>query len=186
MNIRLFALLIGTLLVACSSPTPAVIPTAAPTLQPTPAPTAEPTIQWATYRNDTYGFSFEYPADYDNPPYDCGPQEDGSGGIVLGRRIFINIQEQTDATLEQIADDFITQVNSVEQRVDTTVGGEPALTMDYRFGGTRRFGTVTFLHHADRSWVMNWTAGVFCDVPEGKIFEGDVYVHMLETFKFTP
>jgi hypothetical protein len=186
MRLRHFAPLIGILLAACSVPTSAATPTSAPTLEPTVAPTPEPTITWATYHNDTYGFSFEYPADYNNPPYECGPQEDGSGGIILGRRIFINIQDQTDATLEQVADEFITQVNSVEQRVDMTIGGEPALAVDYRFGGTGRFGTVTFAHHAERLWVMNWTAGVFCDLPEGKIFEGDAYAHMLKTFAFTP
>lgn len=192
MRIYHLIILSGLLLVACSAlstPIPTPTATSVPTLPPTP--TLEPIvttaadIEWTAYINDARGFSFEYPTVYDEPAYSCGPREDAGGGITVGNRIYISTQESMEVELDAIADNFVADVEQVERRVSTHVSGEEALTVDYRFGGTGRFGTVTFMKHADQLWSFNWTAGAFCD-PGGKVFEGDAYSHLLETFQFTP
>jgi hypothetical protein len=76
-------------------------------------------------------------------------------------------------------------VDLVQQRISQQIGGEPAVTVEYRSGGNNRFGTVTYLTHADNLWTFSWMGGGWCEVEGGIVFEGDAYSRMQSSFKFT-
>ena len=146
-----------TTLLAC---TPPGVATA--TLQPDqtsiPAPAAAPSqtqtstaALWKTYRNETYGFSFEYPAIYDEPAYrdSCGLKEN-SEGIRLGLRSGLRISNSGGWSLEQYANDLLTGRDwSVDVPKNGIVSGLEALTVEYRFGGANRYGTFTLVKRAE-------------------------------------
>lgn len=50
--------------------TPAATTTATPQGSGTASTTADATAGWKTYANDTYGFSFKYPADWKEPKFE--------------------------------------------------------------------------------------------------------------------
>ena len=63
-------------------------------------------------------------------------------------------------------------------------GGNGAIEINYRFGGTNRFGTATFLNHKGLLLSFNLSAGVFRDVPEINLTEGQVYAQWIENLQF--
>jgi hypothetical protein len=69
---------------------------------------------------------------------------------------------------------------------NVTINGLEAVTVEYRFGGTNRFGAFTLIKHNTRIFALNFSAGSFCDIPEAQVSEPEVYSHMLETFQLTP
>jgi len=52
-----------------------------------PSQTPGPTALWHTYRNERYGFNFEYSSDYEDPAYKdlCGLQASEHGTILTVR-----------------------------------------------------------------------------------------------------
>jgi len=59
------------------------------------------------------------------------------------------------------------------------------IAIDYRFGGTNRFGSIAFIEKDDKVFVFSFTAGGFCCNPNvDRIYEMEVYDAMLSTFKF--
>jgi hypothetical protein len=60
------------------------------------------------------------------------------------------------------------------------------MNIQYRFGGTNRFGTISFVEHDGRIFGFNFSAGSFCDIPQDQVqvSENTVYAHLLESFLF--
>lgn len=156
---------------------------------------------WIRYTSEEYGISFEYPAVYDVSPYqenNCGVKvstfPDGVY-IDVGMRISLAIIEAGSSTLMEYVDNYLKDREAREfiltSRTDTTVGGVEAIMLEYRFGGTNRYGTATFFRHGDRIFGLNFTAGVFCESivvedTQSGMTELGAYFHILESFEFTP
>lgn len=141
---------------------------------------------WKTYQNELYGFSFEYPAIYEEMPYkdSCGLEEN-SDAIRVGQRselLFLNsggldLAEYTNNLLE--GKDW-----NVDSRENELINGLEAITVQYRFGGTNRFGSLTLVKDEQRIFAFSFSAGGFCEIPESPMLsEPNAYAHMLETFR---
>ena len=152
-----------------------------PTL--TPNPPYDPARPWKTYQDNTFGFVMEYPAIYDEPPYTeaCGLKPSNQG-VRLGRQTEILFLPAQNLTLEEFAGSLVSEKGwSVESQEQTTVSGLPALTVEYRFGGTSRFGTFTLVDFQGLIFAFGFSAGDFCDIP-GNVTEAEAYSHLIETF----
>jgi len=146
-------------------------------------------VEWNRYDNNQLGISFEYPAVYDTPSYqDCGVKvsalPDGTA-VSMGYRSILLIQPAPGVGLQEYVDTLIVQKQwMLDSQQNVSLGGEDAIHIDYRFGGSR-FGTATVAIHNDSIYAFNFSAGVFCDAPEASVGEGAAYEHWLESFSFT-
>ncbi len=152
------------------------------------APTPSPSTIWSIYHNNQYGFTFEYPTVYDEASYkdSCGLKENRDG-IHLGHQIDIFFMESNGLNLTGYANSLIKNKGWTSDSVkNVTINGLEAVTAEYRFGGTNRFGTFTLIEHNMHIFALNFSAGSFCDLPEAQVFEPEVYSHILETFQLAP
>ena len=192
----LAAILIILILTACSAGSQPGSTTAA-TVQATlpmagnelPATSTVSAVDnWVVYQSTDYGITFEYPAAYDDPAYkdSCGPKENNDG-IQLGHQINLQVIEADDLSLSDYADNLIKRKGWTSESLNNSlIDGREAVTVNYRFGGTSRFGTFTLIEKEPQVFALNFSAGSFCDIPEKQIFEPEVYAHILETFHFIP
>ncbi len=163
-----------------------VIASTEPTLVPA-IPTVSTPIVWSTYRNDTYGFTFEYPAAYDNASYkdSCGIKE-SNDGIHLGHQIDLLFLESNGLDLTEYANTLLQSKGwTSTSLINATTDGLERVTVEYRFGGLNRFGKFTLIKSGAHIFALNFTAGSFCDIPEASLSEPEVYSHVLETFRLT-
>ena len=162
----------------------------APTPTPPPLCTATSAssslnIIWKIYRNGIYGFTFEYPAIYDELPYGdtCGLKENGDG-IQLGHQIQLQFLDSGGLNLKEYTSNLLqSKCWSVDSQKIEPINGVEAISVQYRFGSTDRFGTFTLVKPDERIFAFNFTAGSFCDIPENQVSEPIVYSHMIETFR---
>ncbi len=155
---------------------------------------------WTTHRNDQYGFSFEYPAIYDEEANreTCGVRtdtnlEDPRMGpikfqIQVGLQIYLFVLDPQGSSLGDFVNRFVKEREGAEwilqSKRDISVHEVKGKKIDFRFGGLRRYGTVTFVKRSGNIWLFAFTAGAQCDFPEQGIEELAAYEHMLKTFKF--
>lgn len=67
---------------------------------------------------------------------------------------------------------------AIERQQPERMGGEPAVQVEYRFGGTNRYGTAMLTQRNDRLYIWGLTAGAFtCD-------EQQVFGTIISTFQF--
>ncbi len=140
---------------------------------------------WKTYRNDVYGFTFEYPAIYDEAAYSdtCGIKP-SDAGIHLGHQIDLFFLNANGQDLTQFADNLIqTKGWSIDSQTHDPINGLEAAAIQYRFGGTNRFGTFTLVKQGEQIFAFNFSAGGFCEVPTDQPAESAAYSHMIETFQ---
>ena len=166
-------------------PDPAVA--AAPDNLPTLPATSEarPDALWKTYRNEALGFTFEYPAIYDEAPYNetCGLKE-RNDGVHLGHQIDLSVLNSGGPGLAEFTSDLIQNKGwSVDSQTTEPLNGLEAITIQYRFGGTNRFGAAALVRDGERIFAFNFLAGGFCDVPDPQASEPNAYSRMLETFR---
>ena len=176
---------------ACGQSLPATPPPSSPIVSapeiasPTPATTVTSDIAWKTYQNGTYGFTFEYPAIYDEPAYkdSCGLKE-SSDGVQLGHQIQIQFLDSGGLNLAEYTTNLLQSKGwSADSQQNEPVNGMEAVTVQYRFGGTNRFGTLTLVKPNDHIFAFNFTAGSFCDISESQTSEPNAYSHIIETFQ---
>lgn len=108
-------------------------------------------------------------------------------GVGVGIRIELAFVDPGGKSL----DDYATALMKSKEwnetsRATATAGGQPALTVEYRFGGTNRYGTFTLVSHGGKTLAFNFSAGAFCDFPEANVTELDAYHHLIESFQFLP
>jgi hypothetical protein len=172
---------------------------------PLPEPTAIQTPSWYStliiavtevgnayllYESEELGISFEYPSIYDYVGCGLRVDNDGRFGTVDLGRSSLQIQDAEGMTAEEHREIFIQQSAewdpnfSIDNLGVGELGGEKSAAINYYFGGLSRFGAATFVVHGDRLFVLHFTAGVFCDIPEAGIYEFDAAARFGETLKF--
>lgn len=111
--------------------------------------------------------------------------------ITVGHRIIIAVSPADGRSLDALVDAFLEARDlTVTDRTSREVAGTQAVRLEYRFGGTNRFGLVTFFTHAEWFYGVSITAGAFCEmlVPEGAsdlvYTEFQAYDLVLDSFKF--
>lgn len=170
------------------TPTPPILCLSTPSVE-TPFPDSSTgNILWNTYQNDLYGFTFEYPAVYEEPAYQdlCGLKFNGDG-IHLGQRIDLQSLDPGGLGLEDFASNLLLGKDwRVDVQTSQLISGLEGINIQYRFGGTNRFGTISLVEHNGRIFVFNYSAGSFCDITENQVqvLESAVYAHVIESFLF--
>ncbi len=155
--------------------------TDAVTLTPDPQ-----TPLWQTYHNVAGGFSFEYPAVYDDPANEatCGLYESPES-IHFGHQIEVTLQDIAGLTLDDFTQNLVQNKGwTVDTQQHDPINGLEALTLQYRFGGTNRFGTLTLIQHAGSVLSLNMTAGSFCEIPGNPLTEPEAYTHLVQSLRF--
>ena len=151
----------------------------------TPVP-FDPSNPWKLYQNNTFGFSMEYPRAYDEAPYSdtCGLKVSNEG-IHLGHQIELLFLAANNFSVEAYASKLLKDKNwTLESQRYQTVSGLNAVTVDYRFGGTNRFGTFTLVESNGLIVAFQFTAGDFCEIPGSQITEADAYAYIIGSFRF--
>ena len=177
------------------TPTAAFVP-AGPKLQSTPADLESLRDQWTTYRNEAYGFSFEYPAVYQEGDYGfCAPREQSDSGALQGALFLLNIGSRTTLTLlnaegktlQTAAEEFRADPTRKDAQFDPpqerTVAGQLALTLPYRSGGTNRYAEATLWVKDGALYVLETGTPSACDVAEIDLKELTAYQKLIESFQ---
>lgn len=157
----------------------ALTPPATPTLP------YDPSRPWKTYQDHTFGFTMEYPAIYDEPPYGetCGLKASNEG-IHLGRQLELRFLYSGGLSLEEYTSNLLAGKDwRVEVRQYETVSSLPAITMQYRFGGTDRFGMITLVEYNGLIYAFGFTEGDFCEIPGNQLSEDVAFYRMTSSFR---
>jgi hypothetical protein len=150
-----------------------------------PKNTPTPSVEWKKYQNEAYGFSFEYPALFDERENksNCGIKQNNND-ILLGHRIEISIFDAKAKSLKEFTSEFLkTKAWIIENQKEDMVGSHEGITVDYRFGQSR-FGTITLIKNAEMIYAIGITSGSWCEIPEVNFTEPQVYAHLLDTIQF--
>jgi len=176
-------------------PTSTPKPTHAPTYTPTITPTLDFFLYkdvWNTYVNKMYGFSFEYPAIYDQALYtQCrvrASQFDNGVRFDVAWRIFVEVFPSNGRSASQWVDEWLGHYETVEifTRDAIFVNEEKVLFIEYQFGMLGRYGAIYIFQKDDLFYAVNYyTGGSPCKVPEIGINDDfDIYPHIVQSFKF--
>jgi hypothetical protein len=141
------------------------------------------TSDWKTYRNDTYGFQFKYPAVYEEFK-GCGLREENNI-IFLGNRIEIQIGDSKGLFLDEYVNEYISQSFHTDlgdqfELKNLTISGNPAIEITYRLGKIGRFGESVFLLHGGKIYKFSVVAGPSCIK---NILEIETFQKILSTFQ---
>jgi hypothetical protein len=142
---------------------------------------------WITYQNKTYGFSFEYPAIYDDPhnKLACGIKDLGSS-INLGARIGLDIIQAGSLSLDDFTNQYLSAKKWVlENENIASIGGASAIIVEYHSLSPDQYGTVAVVEHNPVVLVIGFTSGEFCASLGSEGDEASVYQHVLDSFKFS-
>ena len=162
---------------------------------------ADETVYWQTYKSEEYGFEFKYPS----VPSECqnciiNDQLLSSRYFSVGRFLLkiedleelslsahvykLFPKEWESAQVEKTGDGQYLKETFVESREIINLGNEEAIKIEYRSGGSGRFGTAVFVERDRKVFSFGFTAGGFCCVWQDKIYEEEIYHAMLSTFSF--
>ena len=179
--------------VPSATPSAAVASVAA-SRAPTPSPTQalDPegkSVDWATYRSDALGITFEYPRSSTTQPAlpQCTPREQDRA-IFLDRldtngEAAMALPPGMPATADAVADNYVRRVN-LDTRDPTTVGGRPGVIVSYHSGGLNRFGLAVFVANGGHVYQFAWDAGVFECTPAPGFTGPGVYGHVIRSVRF--
>lgn len=143
-----------------------------PRQTPDPAPTPLLTAGWATFLDGRLGAEFRYPPA-------CPPRYN-QAAIDVGPRILLLVGETAAPTLDAHVDELLrTRDWRIESRERGMLGDEPTIRVEYRFGGTNRFGVAFFVGRGSLVYAWNYTAGG--GVSECEYLE--VFDAILDTFR---
>ncbi len=155
-----------------STSTPVAVSPAGPAKPgaPTAAGVAIQGSDWKLYRDESDGIEFSYPTA-------CSvTQHDGS--LTVGGRIDLAFTETGGLALRDYVARFIDERTrtsgwKVDSQQTVTLGTNKGVRVDYRFGGTNRFGSAVFIEGRGRVYTWGLTAGSFtCNEPAA--FDGIV------------
>ncbi len=131
------------------------------------------TSDWKTYTNKEYGFEIKYPRGNR-----CKFLQIEEGSFLFGR-IGLNVTNSKGLNLDDYVKKFIADNDlALETRETTSVANREGIKLTYRFGGTNRYGEVTFVKNNGNIYAIGYTGGAFlCNEPE-------IFSKMLSTFRF--
>lgn len=174
---------------ACTRPTPPI--SAPPTLAPTktsatatPAPAAtDDTGVWLVYTDPALGFSFEYPAVFEEPARQalCGAHE-RPDGVIIANQIWVVSESALGRTAETLVDEVIARDSlSVQDRSSPEA-------VDYRVGSLNAFGTLFVRAAGDRLYTVRFEAGTLgCEFAQSEMGRFQALQHLTDTLSlFAP
>lgn len=177
---------------APQTPTAKPVLTQAPpaTSRPSPLPSATTSAdgKWVLYTNTALGFSFEYPALFEQPAYQttCGLKA-YDDRVVVADQIAIWSEPGDGRTQDQLADELIAKGDWKEEGRHVVPPGD-RLQVDFRFGGANAFGTMTIATFEERLYVIDFQAGTLnCEVPDQAVGRFEALARIAETLQgFAP
>lgn len=113
--------------------------------------------------------------------------KENEAGIQVGQRIELQLLDPGGLGLVDFASNLLLSKDwRVDSQTNQLIGGLEGINIEYRFGGTNRFGTISLVEFNNRIFGFNFSAGDFCDIQENQVqvSEGAVYVHLLQSFLF--
>lgn len=149
---------------------------------------------WSRFEDEDLGVAFDYPTGYIEA--ECAPERfasaQGGGDLRVGHRIVLHVEHSRTEDPRQASAAFQAHRNSVNsdgtfelvQETSSLLGGQSAVRLEYRFGGTGRFGESTFAVYNQRLYRLDFTAGDFCDLPEAGVSEGQVFERVVASLQF--
>jgi hypothetical protein len=148
-------------------------------------------VEWQTYRNQTFGFSFEYPVAYDLPENktQCGLWEEADGdGVVVhwGSRSALNAFPSQGESPAELISARIDQAASDVEIMAFSADGVPGLRATFRFGGLARFGEIYAFEHQGYDYVAAFTAGAMCEPRGLSLLEPAAFDHAVQSLSFQP
>lgn len=159
----------------------------------TPRPLESYRESWEYYADAARGFSFEYPAAYTGERFGfCAVREAPvESGVVLrldlGSRTALTAVE-TSSSLDDAVAAFragpALQDAQFDAPVQRVVGGQPAVSLGYRSGGTGSYAESTFFFKDGLLYRVDSGAPSACDIAELDLTELNAYAHLLESFAF--
>jgi len=169
---------------------PTGTPVSSPTLETSPLPaTPVSTCVSAptTYRNEQFGFEFQYCSECKLTEQSEGAQGLGGGrvylSVIVGSRLELHVSDPGGLGLadyvKQTTDQLEARGASIESVSQVApVGSAEALAIQYRFGGPGRYGEATFFERNGRIYDVGFTAGAFT------CLEPQVYGVIVSTLQF--
>jgi len=129
------------------------------------------------------GFSFEYPALYEQPDYReiCGLHE-YDNMVIVADQIVIWSEPASGRTAVRLADSMIDADQlSVEHREDNDPGDR--VSVSFRSAGSNAYGSFTVDTYRNALYVLAFYAGTLsCEVPEREMGRFVALAHISETW----
>jgi|GEM_PF-814360 len=146
------------------------------------APESKNGFALRTYRDDRYGFEFQYPVFSGNDPQ-CPVLAKTDDGLSVG--IFSFIVSDRQGAFEEFV---VRQLEGMEidGRTELTVGGKPAVRADYQTAGMGWSGSSVFIDDGKKFIEFGLLAnesGERCGNSDD--YEDRVYQSVISTLKFT-
>ncbi len=140
-------------ILSASSATPSPvspISTATQTTSPTAVSTGGEQAEWKLYQNKD--FEFRYPV--------ACPVTQSDGAITVGGRIELVIADARGLAIQDYVSQFIDERTRTsgwkfESQQAVTLGANQGIRVDYRFGGTNRFGTAVFTEQGGKVYIWD-------------------------------
>ncbi len=149
--------------------------------QPQPEVVSSDGFTVETYRDDRYGFEFQYPV-YGQPDSRCPEIKKTETGFELG--IFSLTVDSAEDTL----DDFVAsqlEGMEIEKNEKLTVANRPAVKVDYQTKGMGWYGSDTYIEQNGRIYDFGILANEAFDKCGGiDNYEDRVYQSVVSTLKF--
>jgi hypothetical protein len=148
--------------------------------------------RYVPYSDPETGIAFEYPSLYDQQTYEnCRINKQVLDGRIIynfGSVSYLAVSPAAGRSIEDYVRELESsgQISQVTENV-TTMADQPALKVDYRFGGTNRFGTVTIVKQGNQFYAFYAEAGgMACNSPADDTFELEAYQHAIDSLSITP
>jgi hypothetical protein len=148
--------------------------------------------KWSKYEDTRFGYSFEYPASYDdNPNQECGltvVNRFGSGGqeVYVGSSVAMFIKQiqhsswKDDACFIILDHSSISEINLINE---TVFANEEAMEVSYN-ATWNPDGRLVLFQHNNLFYIIENIANPKCIIEGTAIEANTVYQHMLKSFRF--